>query len=203
MEAKNVGDRHPLLFYQRTMGRMWRLTLFLGLILIGTWVITQIGTASPFLRAGGVLLLAAGIIVLMVSVFAFFARFMAYVQAQRKFLKIVTPFLRMKVSYRRMRSVRPMLVQQIFPKDKSRRSQRNFLEPFYGKTALILDLKGFPMNPTLLRLFIPAQMFSPQTTGFVLVVPDWMKLSTELESFRGSWLQAGKARERSESIRQW
>jgi hypothetical protein len=32
-------------------------------------------------------------------------------------------------------------------------------------------------------------MFSPLTPGFVLLVPDWMEFSEELESRRGAWLQ--------------
>jgi hypothetical protein len=32
-------------------------------------------------------------------------------------------------------------------------------------------------------------MFSTQAKGLVLVVKDWMALSTELESYMGVWLQ--------------
>jgi hypothetical protein len=40
-----------------------------------------------------------------------------------------------------------------------------------------------------LRLFLPRVMFSTQTKGLVLLVKDWMALSTELESYMGVWLQ--------------
>jgi hypothetical protein len=109
---------------------------------------------------------------------------------------VSTPFLRFRISFRRMRSVYPVLVQQLFPKEEAKWTERNFLEPFYGKTALVMELKGFPLNPVLLRLFLPAQMFSPRTTGFVIIVPDWMKLSTELDSFHGAWLQRESLRRR-------
>jgi hypothetical protein len=85
--------------------------------------------------------------------------------------------------------VHPTLVQQLFPPGESSWAQRSFLEPFYGKTAVVIELHGYPMSPALLKLFLPAQMFSPQFTGFVILVPDWMKMSTELDSFYGAWLQ--------------
>jgi P2-related tail formation protein len=37
-------------------------------------------------------------------------------------------------------------------------------------------------------------MFSPQSSGFVFVVPDWMAFSTEVDSFRSAWMQAQKRR---------
>jgi hypothetical protein len=111
------------------------------------------------------------------------------VQAQPDSLKIVTPFLRFHISYQRMRSVRPTLTQQVFPPEKSSWSQRSFLEPFYGKTVLVVDLKGFPIRPGLLKLFLPDSMFARSTTGLVLMVPDWMQLSTDIDTFRGTWLQ--------------
>jgi hypothetical protein len=137
-------------------------------------------------------LFAAAIVSLVLSIFAFFTRYMSYVQAHRSYLSIVTPFLRLKISYQRLRSVQPALVQQLFPKDGSSWSQRAFLEPFYGKTALVMELRGYPLSPTLLKLFLPAQMFSPRSTGFVIIIPDWMKFSTELDSLRGTWMQKRK-----------
>jgi hypothetical protein len=104
----------------------------------------------------------------------------------------VTPFLNLKVAYRRIRSIHPALLQQIFPKESARWAETSFLEPFYGKTAIIIEVRGFPMNPSLLRLFLPRYMFSPMTSGFVLMVPDWMKFSTELDTLRGNWLHNQK-----------
>jgi hypothetical protein len=113
----------------------------------------------------------------------------AYLQIYSNYLSVVTPFLRLKISFRRVRSIHPTLVQQLFPPNESSWSQRSFLEPFYGKTAVVVELTDYPMNPALLRLFLPAQMFSPHFIGLVFLVPDWMKLSTELDSVYGAWLQ--------------
>jgi hypothetical protein len=204
MAAKKTGERHHLLFYRRTMDRLWRFTFILAVVLFVTWGWRLVNTDGVYyiLSIDSWVLLGA-ILASGISFFAFISRFFAYVQARDKYLKIVTPFLRINVSYRRMLSVRPLLIQQIFPKDESKWAERKYLEPFYGKTALVVEMRNFPENPAILKLFFPSQMFSRQVTGFVLLVPDWMKFSMEMDSYRGSSQQEEKSRERAKSIRFW
>jgi len=109
----------------------------------------------------------------------------------------VTPFLRLNISFRRMRSAHPALLQQLFPPQSAKWAQRRFLEPFYGKTVLVIELKGYPLSPFLLRLFLPEQMFSTRSEGLVILTDDWMKFSTELDSMHGNWLQAQKNKTKS------
>jgi len=189
-KSKKSSDRHPLLLYRRTMDRVWILTLLLGLLLIATWKWTLVNETIILGISSNIWLLAAAVVSLVLSAFAFLARYVAYLQVFSNYLRVVTPFLRFKISFRRVRSTHPTLVQQLFPPGESSWAQRSFLEPFYGKTAVVVELSAFPMNPALLRLFLPAQMFSPHSTGLVFLVPDWMKLSTEFDSFYGAWLQA-------------
>jgi hypothetical protein len=189
MKPARAGNRHALLFYRRTMDRVWKTTLLLGIVLTASAGFTLLRPTTILGLSSDTWLLVAAIVAFVLSAFAFFSRWAAYVQARPGSLKIATPFLRFQVSYKRMRSVRPVLTQQLFPPDKSSWSLRSYLEPFYGKTALVVELKNFPLNPALLRLFLPEAMFARTTTGLVLVVNDWMKLSTEIDSFRGAQLQ--------------
>jgi hypothetical protein len=201
MKAKKSGDRHPLLLYRRTIDRIWKSSLALSIVFgIVVWF-DLIYEVSIFGFSSKLWLFAVCVLALGISIFGFLARRFAYVKVFSSYFKVATPFLRFRISFRRMRSVYPVLVQQLFPKDESKWSERNFLEPFYGKTALVMELKGYPVNPVLLRLFLPAQMFSPRTTGFVLIVPDWMKLSTELDSFHGTWLQREGIRRREAHLK--
>jgi hypothetical protein len=197
MKARKPSDRHPLLFYRRTMDRIWKATLALGIVLLASWGFTLLGTTFFLGISSETLLLMGAIISLALCIFAILARPVAYVQAHTEHLRVVTPFLRLNISYRRMHSVHPVLVQQLFPPKESGWSQRNYLAPFYGKTAVVVETKGYPMNPRLLKLFLPSQMFSPKTTGFVFVVADWMKFSTELDSFFGAWLQGQSNRRKT------
>lgn len=189
MKSLRAGARHPLLFYRRTMDRVWKSTLLLGILLAASVGFNLLKPTTVLGLSSETWLLVAAVVALALSIFAFISRWLAYVQAQPASLNIVTPFLRFRLSYKRMRSVRPALTQQLLPPQKSSWSQRSYLEPFYGKTALVVELRGFPINPALLKLFLPDSMFARTTTGLVLVVADWMQLSTEIDSFRGAWLQ--------------
>lgn len=189
MKSTRAGARHPLLFYRRTMDRVWKYTLLLGLILAMALGFNLLSSREVFGLSSDTWLMVVTVVAFALSAFAFFSRWMAYVQAQPASLNIITPFLRLRLSYKRMRSIRPTLTQQLFPADKSSWALRSYLEPFYGKTALVVELRGFPISPTLLKLFLPEAMFARTTTGLVLVVDDWMQLSTEIDSFRGAWLQ--------------
>ncbi len=189
MKSRRSGARHPLLFYRRTMDRVWKSTLALGSV---TAIIAGFNLIKPVQILGmssDIWLVVIVVVAFALSAFAFLARFVAYVQAQNECLRIVTPFLSFRISYKRMRSVRPALTQQLFPPEKASWAQRSYLEPFYGKTALVVELRGFPLPPALLKLFLPDTMFAQTTTGLVLMVPDWMQLSTEIDTFRGAWLQ--------------
>ena len=190
MKSPRSGVRHPLLFYRRTMDRVWITTLLLGIVLAGAVGFNLLNPTHLLGLSSDTWMLVAAVVAFVLSGFAFFSRWRAYVQAQPDSLNIVTPFLRFRLSYKRMRGVRPTLTQQLFPPEKSSWSQRSYLEPFYGQTALVVELRGFPLKPALLKLFLPDAMFARTTTGLVLVVADWMQLSTEIDSFRGAWLQA-------------
>ncbi len=189
MKSKSPGSRHTLLFYRHTLDRLWKLPLLLGIVLAAAGWWTLLRPTIIFGLESDLWLFAAAVMAFALSIFSFFARYFVYVQPYPGYLNFVTPLLRFRISYQRIRSVRPLLVQQIFPPEASNWAQRSYLEPFYGQTALVMDMKGYPLNPALMKLFMPAQLFAPQSTGLVLMVPDWMKLSTELDSFIGAWMQ--------------
>ncbi|HEX9029015.1 MAG TPA: hypothetical protein VF823_07565 [Anaerolineales bacterium] len=189
MKPRKAGKRYTLLTYRHSMSRLWTATLLLGLVLAaaGGWSWFS-GTPLISWDVETWLLVGSGVC-LAFSLFAFLARGMAYVQAYADHLRLVTPFLKLRISYRRMIRVHPASVQQLFPPLEAGWAQRRFLEPFFGETAVVIELTSFPLAPALLRLFLPSMMFLHQTNGLVLLVPDWMAFSTELDSFQGAWLQ--------------
>lgn len=190
MNMAKSGKRHPLLFYRRAMDRLWVATFFLGLILGVVWLWFWWSDVPLISPGNETWLLAGSVAALAFAIFAFFSRRVAYVQPHRDHLRLVTPFLRINISYRRVRSVHPAGFQQLFPPAKASWAQRSFLEPFYGRTAVVVELTSYPMSPLLLRFFLAPQMFSPQSAGFVFLVPDWMEFSTELDTFRSTKAQS-------------
>lgn len=192
MRQRKSGKRHRLLIYRRTMDRLWLATLILGAVLgVIWWWFWAID--SPWFNPGGEdWLLAGAVFSLGFALFAFLTRNTAYVQPHRDHLRLVTPFLRLRISYQRIRSVHPSTFQQLFPPTRGSWAQRRLLAPFYPKTAVVVDLTSYPMSPYFLRFFLSPTMFSPQSIGFVLLVPDWIEFSTELDSFRSAWGQLKK-----------
>jgi hypothetical protein len=91
MKSKSAGARHPLLFYRRTMGRLWKATLLLGLVLAAALGFLSLEPTIILGLDSTSWLVIATVVAFAISLFAFFARWMAYVQAQANSLKIVTP----------------------------------------------------------------------------------------------------------------
>lgn len=189
MKARRAGDRYPLLYYLRSMDRVWKYMLALGIVvsLVGGFGLVTPGVLLGIPTDFWLFILAAASFAL--SAFAFVGRYLAFVQARDRYLVLATPFLRLHVGYARIYSVRPTLIQQLFTPQRLSWANRCFLEPFYGKTVLVMDLRGYPLNPALLKLFFPKVMFSPTRVGLVLLAADWMGLSTDIDSFYGAWLQ--------------
>ena len=109
----------------------------------------------------------------------------AYVQPSRSYLRLVTPFLRMNISYRRI---------QQHDHDRHGRAL-SAAEPArpaarHPRAALRADRRGHrperasPCPGLTLRLFLSPFFFKDQTPHLVILVEDWMRFSTELESMR-------------------
>jgi hypothetical protein len=194
MKSKLFGNRYPLLLYRRTLDRVWRNTFLLGLILLAIWALPLIRETSLAGISSKDLILAAAAVVMVLAIFALLGRRVAYAQVYNDHLRLVTPFLRLNISFRRIRSTYPVMLQQLYPASSASWAQRRFLEPFFGKTVIVIELKGYPVSPNLLRFFLPAQMFSPRSEGLVVLTDDWMKFSAELDTMRGNWLHEQKNR---------
>jgi len=189
MPARKPGNRHILLLYRFSLNRLWKPTLLLALVL-GAVATLPFFVDTPMVNASNEGLIFTGALIsLAFAAFAFVARSMAFVQAMPDRIVVGTPFLRLKISYRRVRSIHPTSFAELFPPANAGWANREFLLAFAGKTAVVVELKHYPMKRALLRLFLPPQMFSPRSTGLVLVVQDWMAFSTELDSLMGAWLQ--------------
>jgi len=189
MTTKRAGHRYPLLIYQRAMDRLWKITFPLGLLMAAWWKWSGQGIFAPLYPPADVILFVSALVVISFSIYALICRNLAYLQPRQDHLRIATPFLRLKVSYRRIVSINPTKMGQLFSPKKHSWAMHRFMQPFYAKTALVLECSGLPVSAKTIRTFLGSLMLSPTTTGIVLFVEDWMKLSNELESMRGLWGQ--------------
>jgi hypothetical protein len=190
MKKKNrKPSRHTLLLNKRMMDRLLLPSFVLGLLLGLIWWWSNFMDTTIIENGNNAWIAVSAFVALSFTLLAFVTRRMAYVQAYNTHLRIVTPFLRLNISYKRIRNTHPADFHQLFPANRASWAQTRFLAPFYGMTAVIVEMHSFPISPKLLRLFLPSQMFSKNAEGLVLLVPEWMKLSTDIDTYRGVWLQ--------------
>jgi hypothetical protein len=175
------GRRYPLVIYTRMLNRWWPAVFTLGISLLAlSWALRSWGfedwrwlaTAS----VGG-LNIFLGLLLLIL-------RKSAYVQPFSDHLRLATPFLRLNISYRRIRRASSANVGALFPRESISSWRAEIIEPLARMTALVIELNGYPMPQSKLRLFLSPFFFKDKSPHFVILVNDWMKFSSELESMR-------------------
>jgi hypothetical protein len=171
--------------YTRMLDRWWPALVCLGLALFAlAWPFYNdlYGRLTEPWRWRTLIVLGAGVILVAFLMLAF--RKGAYVQPMADHLRLVTPFLRMNVSYRRIRRTTTANVSTLFPRRRLSALRRDIIEPFLGDTAVIVELNALPLPAASLRLFLSPFFFKDETPHLVLLIRDWMRLSTELDSLR-------------------
>jgi hypothetical protein len=178
------GRRYPLLLYTHMINRWWPATFLLGLSMFGlAWAMSFSRPATTqtwqLMTLGG-----AGAIVLVMTVFLIVIRKAAYVQPFNDHLRLVTPFLRINISYKRLRRASTATMSSLFPPRSISGWKQEIIAPLGSKTAIVVDLTGYPISQTVLRYFLSPFFFKDKTPHFVFLIEDWMRFSTELESLR-------------------
>lgn len=181
MAQTKGGRRYPLVVYTRMLNRWWPAIFMLGvMLLVVAWLIQWWGYEDwrwlVFASIGG-LNVFLGILLLIL-------RRSAYVQPFNDHLRIVTPFLRLTISYRRVRRTSMSSMGALFPRESVSAWRAEIIEPLAKMTAMVIDLNGYPMSQSTLRLFLSPLFFKDKTPHFVILVNDWMKFSAELDSMR-------------------
>ena len=187
MSKQKKSDRYRLLLYQELVGRHARKALLLSFLFLGLWTLVDIGYAHWLERSSQRWFFAGGLIAFAYWLFACFGPGLAYAQAHHDYLRIQTPIFRLNISYRRIINTRPVVFGMLFPPESMPRRDRHPMKPFLGATALGIDLRGWPLPTWLLRLFLSRYMLANDQIGFVLLIEDWMRLSTQLTSLLGNW----------------
>jgi len=175
------GRRYPLVVYTRMIDRWWPAVFTLGLSLLAlSWGLYSWGFEDwrwlAFASIGG-LSVFLGILLSL-------ARRSAYVQPFSDHLRLVTPFLRLNISYKRFRRASSANMGTLFPRDSVSSWRAEIIEPLAKMTALVVELHGYPMSQSSLRLFLSPLFFKDKSPHFVILVNDWMRFSNELESMK-------------------
>ncbi len=185
------GHRHQLVLYTHILNRLWRIILGIGIVLIclASGLAFLPGAESWATESNLWVVGSVGAFSILLAVFLVTIRKSAYVQPFDNHLRLVTPFLRLKISYRRIRQTSSVEIGRLFSLKRPTR-RRAILRSLKASTAIVLDLNGLPLPRLALGLFLSPLFFPDKSARIALFVPDWMKFSTELESYRSAWMDS-------------
>lgn len=194
------GHKFPLVVYRHLLNRWWPPMFAIGLVTFALAYGEYTHPAYPFVPWQ--LLAGIGGLAILVGIFFLAIRRMAYIQPMPGYIKLVTPFMRINISYKRLVKTTTAEMRQLFPAKSMSGWVRGIFEPLASQTAIVLELKSYPVSPVLLRMFLARFFFKDRTPHLVILVRDWMRLSAEIDSFRsGMDLNPAPAKKRgSDSI---
>jgi hypothetical protein len=193
------GRRYPLLIYRHMLNRWWPPVIVLGIILSGTvgaawlaeWYFPPFQNPIPKIpTTPGAILLGLGGATIAIGVVMLLMRSAAFVQPFEGHLRVSTPFLRFNISYKRFLRTYTASMVSLFPPKSLPGWRREIIAPLASKTAVVVELRGFPMQPNVLRTLLSPFFFKDKTPHIVLLVNDWLRFSTELESYRSGGIQS-------------
>ena len=144
----------------------------------------SVGQMARFLPQRWQLFAAIGALAIFIGIFFWVIRFFAYVQPFPAYLKLVTPFLRLNISYKRIKKTTATEMRYLFSFKSMSGWVQDIFSPLAKNTALVIDLNGYPISPVLLRFFLSRFFFKDRTPHLVILVKDWMRFSSELDSMR-------------------
>jgi hypothetical protein len=179
-----AGRKYPLVVYRHILNRWWPAMIAIGLGMFALAYTEYIQPLGRFLPWRWQLAVAVGGLAILVGIFFWVIRFFAYVRPFPTYLKLATPFMRINISYKRIRKTTATEMRYIFAYKSMSGWVREIFSPLATKTALVIDLSAYPISPNLLRLFLYRFFFKDKTPHLVILVEDWMRFSTELESMR-------------------
>ena len=182
--------RYPLPLYQRMLKRWISATFWLAVFVTAfgaaAWFwAPQVSTESVYF------LLGAGVFAFFITLILFLIRKSAYLQLYPEYLRIATPFMRVKISYKRIQRTYTADMSSIFTPKKVHGMRREIIAPYIKNTAIVINLKAYPIPSWLLHAFLSYFFFIPRdkTPHFVLLVENWLDFSTDLESSRAAALE--------------
>lgn len=179
-----AGRRYPLLIYEHTVKRWYPKLIMLGLLVFAIWFFLPVIEPNKGIDWVDTVLFYCGVAALVLAIFFMLTRKMAFVRAFPRYLQIATPLFRFNLSYKRIYRTATSEMYAIFPPSSLSSWMREDMARLLRKTAIIIDMKSFPIPRIFLRFFLSPFFFKDRTPHIVILVDKWLNFSSELESFR-------------------
>ncbi|HET89300.1 MAG TPA: hypothetical protein ENN99_00955 [Chloroflexi bacterium] len=196
------GKRFRLLIYEQ-MWRRWALPLILIVpaSIALWWSAPHLLITNDLYRALALVPAVAAVAILLL---AYLSRRRAWVQCRHDHIRIQSPTFPLIISYSRVKEVKPGSFADIFDPAKEKAARRNWLGPYWGKTALVMQISKYPITKFWLRLWFSPYVLLPDAAGFVFLVEDWMALSRQIDDYRTAWeTRRAKLRQRKLERQAW
>jgi hypothetical protein len=178
------GRKYPLIIYRHLVNRWWTPMIAIGLVMFALAYGEYTDPVYKYIPWRWQLFAGIGILAILVGMFFLVIKYLAYIQPFPGYIKLATPFLRVQISYKRIHKTTTAEMGQLFPPKRMSGWIRDIFSPLANKTAIILELKAYPIPPFILRMFLSRFFFKDKTPHFVILVEDWMGLSAEIDSFK-------------------
>ena len=146
-----------------------------------------IGPLGQFLPWRWQVFAGVGVLAILTGIFFMILRYLAYAQPCPGYLKLVTPFMRVNISYKRFKKTTTTEMRYLFPHKSLSGWVQDIFAPLASQTAMVIDLNGYPVSPVVLRLFLSRFFFKDKTPHIVILVKDWMRFSSELDSMQSGF----------------
>jgi hypothetical protein len=179
-----AGHKYPLIVYRHLVSRWWTPMIAFGLAMFVLAYVEYIDPIAQFLPWRWQFAAGVGGLAILTGIFFWVIRYIAYVQPLANHLKLVTPFLRINISYKRIKKTTATEMRYLFSSKKMSGWVRDIFSPLATQTAVVIELSAYPISPVILRLFLSRFFFKDKSPHLVLLVRDWMRFSSELESMR-------------------
>jgi hypothetical protein len=179
-----AGRKYPLIVYRHMLNRWWPAMFAIGLGMFALAYSEYIDPIAQFLSWRWQLAAGVGVLAILVGVFFLVIKQIAYVRPLPGHLKFVTPFMRINISYKRFKRTTTTEMRYLFPYKSLSGWMQDIFSPLATRTALVIDLNAYPISPVVLRLFLSRFFFKDKTPHLVILVEDWLRFSSELESIR-------------------
>jgi hypothetical protein len=181
---KRAGKKYKLIVYQHMLNRWWPAMITMGLGMFALAYSEYIDPIAQFIAWRWQLFGAVGGLAIFIGLLFIVIKNFAYIQPRPNYLKLATPFFRVNISYKRIKRTRPTEMHTLFPRKSLSGWMQDIFAPLANKTALVIELTGYPISPTILRMFLSRFFFKDKTPHLVILVQDWMMFSAELDSMR-------------------
>ncbi len=179
-----AGHKYPLIVYRHLVSRWWTPMIAIGLGMFALAYSEYIAPVGRLLPWRWQLFAAIGGLSIFIGIFFWVIRYFAYIQPYPTYLKLVTPFVRVNISYKRIKKTTATEMRYLFSMKNMSGWVRDIFSPLATNTAVVIELTSYPISPVILRLFLSRFFFKDKTPHLVILVKDWMRFSSELDSMR-------------------